>query len=1141
VKSQRWLLVTLGVLLLTGASAAQEFRATITGTVTDPQGAVIPKVRIEAKNLETGAVITTQTNESGIYVLPFVPTGWYQLSASLEGFKRAVRDKVELRVGDRLRVDFQLELGGVTEQVTVVGEVELLETATASKGQVVDSQKVAALPLLGRNPFMLAVVATGVQYTPSLASRSNRPFDNGGMDSFSINGGRQFTNEFLLDGVPNTNTETTQPSNLSFVPSPDATEEFRVQTNTYDAQYGRTGGGVINVSLKSGTNNFHGALYHYFRHDKLNANNFESNLAGARKSAFRWAQPGVQFDGPVYLPRLYDGRNKTFFMYSWEKIKSSIPFPQTYTVPTLEQRAGDFSKTVQANLQPIIIYDPLTTQQVGNAYIRQPFPGNRVPANRFDPVSVKMLDWIPLPNQPGDARGFFNLISSPNPRTDEYDQHIIRIDQNLGANHRFFSRYVRGNRHELNSDAGFRHEASPWYGHWRINQGGNFDLTSTISPTLVLNFRAGYIRHQFAIAQYGDGFDPTQLGFPAATVAQLPRKFFPRVAYTDYTTFGPPRSIGSEFTFSDTWSASETVNKVIGRHAVKFGAEFRVMFNNQALPTSSFGSFTFTKGYTQRDALRAEAAAGNAFASLLLGIPASGSVPINAEPAYGNRYYVAFLQDDWRVTNRLTLNLGVRWDYESPLSERFDRQNRGFDATAPSPLKVPGLDLRGGLLFTDSKHRLPFKRDLNNWQPRLGVAYQLRRTTVLRAGYGLSYLPTFDTGYNNGFSIETPYVSSVDGGITPSGRWSNPYPDGIKQPYGRSLGLATMLGLSFTYGYPDRVIPYVHQYSFGFQQELPGRILVDVSYVGSRTRMLQTAKGINAVPADKLALGSDLLTAVPNPFQGLLPGTAFNGPTIPRQQLLRPFPHFNDITEARHSIGDTWYDSMQLRVEKRLSHGLHLLASYTLSKNIEAVGYLNAQDRWEDKAKVLTAVDAPHRAVISWGYELPFAKGRRGVVRQVFGGWQVNGIATFQSGLPVATPGGAVSTGVNPKLPGNVQSRNRWFNTCTLTQAGVRQNCASPDEPVAFLVQPPFTLRTLSTRFPNIRTRRPGLVDFSVFKTFWLTESLRLQFRAEAFNLCNTPWFGAPNTTLGSAAFGTVSPSQANDPRNVQLALRLAF
>lgn len=609
------LAVSLGVCLC--VAWAQEFRATITGTVTDAQGAVMPGVRVEARNLATGVSVEAVTNDAGIYVAPFLPLGRYVLRASAEGFKTAVREDVELRVGDRLQIDFRMELGGVTEQITVSAAAELLETTTASKGQVINAAAVRDLPLLGRNPFLLAAIATGVQYTPTRGSRSNRPFDNGGMDSFSMNGGRQFTNEFLLDGVPDTNTETTAPSNLSFVPSPDATEEFKVQTNTYDAQYGRTGGGVINVSLKSGTNDFHGVLYHYFRNDKLNANAFESNLAGVKRSAFHWNQPGVQFQGPVFLPKLYNGRNRTFFMFSWEKIKSAIPFPQTYTVPTLEQRVGDFSRTVQANGQLITIYDPLTTQQQGGNYVRQPFSGNRIPSSRFDPVAVKLLDYLPRPNQPGNAQGFFNLIASPNPVTDEYDQFVGRVDQQLTSRHRFFSRYVRGNRHEVNSDALFPHPASPWYAHWRTNQGGNFDLTSTLSPSLVSSFRAGYIRHQFAIAQFGDGFDPKQLGFPAAQIDPLPRKFFPRIVYTDYTAFGPQRSTGSEFTFSDTWSAAETLSKVLGSHSLKFGAEFRVMFNNQDRPTSSFARFDFNRGFTQRDPLRGDAASGNAFASLL--------------------------------------------------------------------------------------------------------------------------------------------------------------------------------------------------------------------------------------------------------------------------------------------------------------------------------------------------------------------------------------------------------------------------------------------------------------------------------------------------------------------------------------------
>ncbi len=1132
----------LAVILLPLLAPAQEFRATVVGTVTDAQGAVVPGAKIEVRNLATAAVTATTTNESGAYVAPFLPMGVYSLTVSADGFKRAVRQSVELRVGDRLQIDFRLEVGAVVEQVTVTSAAELLESTTASKGQVIDAIKVASLPLLGRNPFLLAAISAGVQYTPSRGSRSNRPFDNGGMDSFSINGGRQTTNEFLLDGVPDTNTETTSPSNLSFVPSPDATEEFKVQTNTYDAQYGRTGGGVINVSLKSGTNKLHGTLYHYFRNDKLNANAFESNAAGAGRSSFHWNQPGLMFSGPVSLPKVYDGRNRTFFMYSWEKIKSAIPFPQTYTVPTLEQRGGDFSRTLQANGQPITIYDPLTTTQSGGSFLRQPFPGNRIPENRVDPVARKLLEYLPTPTNPGNAQGFFNLIASPNTVTDEYDQNIIRIDQVLTEKHRFFSRYVRGNRHEVNSDAGYRHEAAPWYSHWRTNQGGNFDLTSTLSPTFVSSFRAGYIRHQFAIAQYGEGFDPTQLGFPAATVAQLPRKFFPRIDYTDYSAFGPQRSNGSEFTFSDTWSVAETLNKVVGQHSLKFGAEYRVIFNNQDRPTSSFARFNFRKNFTQRDPLRGDAASGNAFASLLLGIPQSGESDRRSPPAYSNRYYVLFLQDDWRITHKLTVNLGFRWDYESPQTERYDQQNRGFAAGATSPFPVSGLSLKGGLLFTDSDNRLPFRRDLNNFQPRAGVAYQLTDTTVLRGGYGLTYLPTFDTGFNNGFSVLTQYVASTDGGLTPANRLSNPFPDGLLSPPGRSQGLATLLGNSYGYGFHDRVIPKVHQFSLGFQTELPWRVLLDASYVGSRTKSLQTGKGINEISAQDFALGqTELLRGVPNPFAGRLPGTSINAATVPRQQLLRPHPQFLGITQDHHTIGSAIYNSFQLRIEKRLSNGLSLLGSYTLAKSLEAVGYLNAQDRFGDLARVLTAVDAPQRFVLSGTYDLPFFQSARGVTKALFHGWQLNGIATWQSGLPIGAPGGAVSTGVNPAVSEGERSRNRWFNTCTINLQGARQNCAGPNDTPAFTVQAPFTLRTLSTRFPNIRTARPGILDFSVFKAFYPREGLRLEFRAESFNAFNTPWFGGPNTTLGSAGFGIVSPSQANDPRNIQLALKLVF
>jgi hypothetical protein len=958
------------------------------------------------------------------------------------------------------------------------------------------------------------------------------------MDNISINGGRPTTNEFLIDGAPNTATERGTVASLAFVPSPDAVQEFRVQSNTYDAQFGRTGGGTINVSLKGGTNQLHGSLYHYFRNDILNANSFQNNANRVARTAFRWNQPGAVVDGPVYIPGLYNGRDKTFFMFNWEKIISSIPSPVTQTQPTLEQRNGDFSKTLQANGQPITIYDPLTTTCVGNTCTRTPFANNVIPANRIDPVARKILDFIPMPNQPGNAQGFFNHFNSPNARTDEYDQFVVRMDHNLSDRHKLSGRWFRNNRHEVRGLAGYEEPASPFFLHFRKNPGGGVDLTSTFSPTLVSNFKVNFIRHEFAIQQYGDGFDITQLGFPAALARQVPHLFFPRLTFTDYSPIG---NTGSQFTFSDVSSVSETLNKIVGNHALKFGGEARILRNNYDFPTSSFGSFGFTKGFTQRNPLAGDAASGNAFASFLLGYPANGSVPINPSFAYQQLYYGLFLQDDWRVSRKLTLNLGLRWDYESPISERFNQLNAGFDRTSPSPFQAPGLQLKGGLLFVSQDNRLPYERDLNNFGPRVGVAYQLTEKTVLRGGYGLSYLPVFNPGTANGYSVSTPFVASTDNNLTPANTLSNPYPAGLVQPVGSSQGLATLVGQGFTFHDTDVEIPANHQFSFGIQREIPWSMVVDISYIGSRTYSLNTSKGVNEVSAEDLARGAAYLNEqLTNPFAGLLPGTSINGARVPRSQLLRPFPQFTGLTEDRRTNGRGWYNSLQVRLEKRLSSGLHYLLSYTFSKNMEAIGYLNSQDSIGSLASVVTDTYAPHRLMISGGYDLPLFKNSSAWLRNIAGGWKVNGVAALQSGVPIGTPGGVFLIG-DPRLPEGQQSLARWFNTCTLTAAGARQSCASANETPVFQVQPAFTLRSHSTRFSNIRTSRPPQIDLSLFKTFTLKEGLALQFRAEAFNFTNTPWFGGPNTTVGSAAFGVVTASQVNDQRNVQLALKLVF
>ncbi len=713
-------------------AAAQETGGSIRGTITDAQSAVLPGVTITLKNEGTNAVQTTVTNEQGAFAFSFVPIGRFTFTAELQGFSTAKQEPFDVRVGDRLRIDLSLQVGALSETVIVTAESLLLDTTSASRGQVISREQVADLPLLGRNPFMLALTTPGVQYTPALASRSNRPFDNGGMDSFSISGGVGTTNEFLLDGVPNTGQERGGVGNLSFVPSPDATAEFKVQTNLYDAQYGRSGGGVVNVILRSGTNAFHGAAYMYYRDESLNANTFDGNRTGTPKSSLYWRQPGATLSGPVRIPGLYDGRNKTFFMYSYERIDSKIPFVQLFTVPTETERLGDFSKTVTSAGLPVTIYDPLTTTLVNGRYVRTAFSGNVIPANRIDPVALAILQHVPKARSAGQLN---NFAVPENNRSDKYDNHVFKVDQNISNNLRAMVRFVWNNRHEINDYQGFPVESAPTYLHSRKNVGLSTEVTSVLSNSFVLNSRVGWIQHYFSLMNYGDGFDPSTLGFPASLVSQMPRKFFPQIAMSGYTTFG---STGSQYTTSDTYSWSEIFSKTAGYHSIRFGGEYRAMLNLYDNPVSSMGNFSFNPTYTQADATASSATAGNSVASFLLGYPASGSLPIYPTFKYRSNYMGVFVQDDWRITPRLTLNAGLRWDYESPITEKGRQQNAGFDTDSVSPFKAPGMTLKGGLLFVSDSNPYPFKKDLNNIQPRIGAAFQLDPKTVIRGGYGLS-------------------------------------------------------------------------------------------------------------------------------------------------------------------------------------------------------------------------------------------------------------------------------------------------------------------------------------------------------------------------------------------------------------------
>src|SRR5665213_2623340 len=694
-------LLLLAVCLVPIVLLAQNNLATLTGAITDASSASIPGATIEALNVATGVAYRGSTTEAGIYTIPLVPAGTYKITATKDGFQGAARENVEVRTGDRLQVDLKLEVGSSTQNVTVSAEAPLLETATASRGTVLSTQQVADLPINGRTVTLLSSLAPGVQLVNDQPSTQNRAFDGGLTDRLTINGGRSARNNYLLNGISNFGQDqSTGYANVNFQPAPDAVQEVRVQTNDYSAEFGHTSGGTINVNLKSGTNHFHGTGYYFLQNTVLRANTFTSNATGKPISPFQWKQPGLEVDGPVVIPHLYNGRNRTFFMFSWEQIRDNIPTPGNFRVPTLLERSGDFSQTF-VNGTPITLYDPVT---------RVPIPGNNL-VGRINPVAAAMLKYFPLPNIPVDSSGN-NFYPGANAQTDTYNTFTYQIDQIIDDRNRITATFAKSNRSQRQADNGIAEEASTDYLHQRNNIVAGLAWTDVLTPTAVLNIRGGFSRHLFQIVPTATEFGAsglTGVGFPTSLVSQLPLAAFPNIAFcadsacSAVTGNGNYLAIGGSTAFSGglVQNYSNNINlggsltKAIGRHSLKFGAEYDDTFNNRI--NQAVMTLAFSPVFTQQSPTVNSATQGNAFADFLLGFPGlpngvatetSGTTTItprvasNISPALENRYYATYVQDDWRVSSRLTLNLGLRWDLESPPTERYNRFNDGFNGAA---------------------------------------------------------------------------------------------------------------------------------------------------------------------------------------------------------------------------------------------------------------------------------------------------------------------------------------------------------------------------------------------------------------------------------------------------------------------------
>jgi hypothetical protein len=824
--------VFLLAMLVAALGLPQGFRATLTGRVTDVTGAAIPAAKVTARHVETNTELTATTSEEGIYTIPAVEPGTYTIAAESTGFKRTLRENLQIQVSETRSIDITMEIGDVTEQVTVTAAPPILDEATATRGGVIENIRVTELPLNGRNPFMLAGLNPGVQFAGNPIF--TRPFDNGENIAWSINGGLRQSNEFLLDGAPNdavTDADaarTRSQNNIAYIPPVDAVQEFRVITNFYDAQYGRTGGGVFNAITKSGANELHGTVYEFLRRYQLDANTLDANSAGRPRYSVDPVtgqniggrlldQYGVNLTGPVVLPGLYNGRDKTFFMFQYEGYREQVPEPTTGFVPTLLERQGNFSQS------GVTIYDPFTTRDNPNfnpaqaesaanpRYIRDAFPGNIIPQNRLNAVGLALARAFPEPNvNVAAGQRLPNFIASPNLNRDDFRSIIGRVDQNFGDRVRMFFRYAYNNRDQVASGNGFEgigaDRQDPLV---RRNHNYVLDTVSVLSPNTVMTLRGSFVRfNQSAYRQRVIGFDATELGFPASFSANRFTPIPPRLEFagSEYSTFG---SRNPNANITNTWAGQASVQHVRGNHTLKAGFEYRDIRVN--ISGGSFvwggGQFNFSQAFTQRLPQYAETGSGSGLAALLLGVPAGGLIEVAPAPAFRWPYVAAYFQDDFRVTRRLSLNLGLRWDMEGAPTERYNRQNRGFAFEQASPLagavrnaspaNCPACaNLRGGLLFTSDDASGAFNNDINNWQPRLGAAYQLTDRTVLRGGWGMFYLPQANFGGTLGFGIQTPFIATLGGGaqgFTPATTLSNPFPNGILQPTGASSGLNTAL------------------------------------------------------------------------------------------------------------------------------------------------------------------------------------------------------------------------------------------------------------------------------------------------------------------------------------------------------------
>lgn len=1144
----------IAVLFLAGISYSQTFQGSLRGRILDPSNAAQPSAKVTLTDEATHLSRSTLSNEQGEYVFSAVSPATYTVSAEATGFKKLERRGVEVATQAAVAVDLTLEIGQITESVNVTADAPPLETESASTGQVVNTQQIEDLPSLGRNAFFFTKLAQSVVFAnnPSMG----RMQDQNANSQVSIAGGPIRTNNVLVDGISVTDSN----NRAVFIPSPEAVQEVKLQANTYDADAGRTGGGTFNSTLKSGTNSLHGSAVGHIRFTDLLANNFFANRAGQAIPDQPFKDWGGSLGGPIIIPKVYNGRNKLFFFLATEAYRELDPSNTQSQVPTALERTGDFSQSLSSKGGQQIIYDPLSTNLSTGQ--RQPFANNIIPPSQISAIGRALASYYPLPNTTTPYYGSNNYVYTgtyPN----RGDQYTTKLDNQLTSWLRLSASYIHQKTGETGSPLIFGNVATPGQSLlFRRIDATQANATVTLNPTTVLTARWGFNRfYSSTFPTVSAGFDLTKLGFPASLAAVTLNPAFPSISLSDLTSFGGGGTSADVY-YSRTFNT--TISKFLGKHSIKAGFDFRTL-HDYGLPSRGPGSFSFSPVFTQQFAQTAATGSGASLATLLLGYPTGGSMTVSTPFDDFLRYYGGFVQDDYRVSSKLTVNFGLRLEHESGIQEEDNHLISSFDPNAVNPLtQTAGIPVNGSVLYAgvNGNPTQTGSPKAVKLSPRAGFAYSLNNKTVLRGGYGIYWAPSFFSFQNTvGYSQTTSIITSNNGNYTPAATLSNPYPNGLVQPTGNAIGGLSGVGQGVTVFSPTSASAgYVQEYSFEVQRQAPAGFVLSVGFIGSHSLHLNSSgQNINQLNPSYFSLGNAALTkSVANPFYNHGGVGSLANATVSQEQLLLPFPQYTSVTLNNNDTGRGIYYSGYIRGQRKLANGLTLLASYTWSRNETDVlgvstagssgisGISGAQNSYNLGAEwSLATQDVPNRFTSAITYELPFGTGRTFLrhshaLDYLVGGWQLNVTNIVQSGFPLAvTQTNANSgigasyqvpnaTGIAPATSGDVTQRlggvsssQGWLNLAAFSQA------------------PVLTFGNIS-RFLNVRG--PGLYnwDASLFKAFTIRERVKAQFRAEALNATNTPQFGNPTTSINSATFGQIS-SQINHSRIVQLGLRFTF